>query len=168
MPRAWSRVLDATTELATRACMGPKNSKELLAARAMALVTIATCNHISNPVSPPEKLTNSMSTRSCLPAPFASDNMQPQSPRRQHQVRLPTTRSTRYTRSFFFHSALLWNTLPNSIQSHSSTSSFQHAFIEEHWHAYKYLTDTDIRPSPTCLVGMAPPITDGSTSSVSI
>ena len=76
---------------------------------------------------------------SCLPGPFASDNSR--SRRRQHQVRLPTTRSTRYTRSFFFHSALLWNTLPNSIQSHSSTSSFQHA-LEEHWHAYKYLTDT--------------------------
>ena len=82
---------------------------------------------------------------SCLPAPFASDNSR--SRRRQHQVRLPTTRSTRYTRSFFFHSALLWNTLPNSIQSHSSTSSFQHA-LEEHWHAYKYLTDTDIPLPP--------------------
>ena len=68
----------------------------------------------------------------------------------QHQVRLPTTRSTRYTRSLFFHSALFWNTLPNSIQSHSSTSSFQHAF-EEHWHAYKYLTDTDIPLPPVQL-----------------
>ena len=82
---------------------------------------------------------------SCLPAPFASDNSR--SRRRQHQIRLPSTRSTRYTRSFFFHSALLWNTLPNSIQSHSSTSSFQHA-LEEHWHAYKYLTDTDIPLPP--------------------
>ena len=81
----------------------------------------------------------------CLPAPFASDNSR--SRRRQHQIRLPSTRSTRYTRSFFFHSALLWNSLPNSIQSHSSTSSFQHA-LEEHWHAYKYLTDTDIPLPP--------------------
>ena len=82
---------------------------------------------------------------SCLPAPFASDDSR--SRRRQHQVHLPTTRSTRYTRSFFFHSALLWNTLPNSIQSHTSTSSFQHA-LEEHWQAYKYLTDTDIPLPP--------------------
>ena len=32
---------------------------------------------------------------SCLPAPFANDNNR--SRRRQHQVRLPTTRSTHYT-----------------------------------------------------------------------
>ena len=111
---------------------------------AMALVTMATCNRLSNAVSPPENSPTPVAS-SCLPAPFASDNSR--SRRRQHQVRLPTTRSTRYTRSFFFHSALLWNTLPNSIQSHSSTSSFQHA-LEEHWHAYKYLTDTDIPLPP--------------------
>ena len=118
--------------------------KELLAAlqwpslrwrRAIASLTLF--HHLKNSPTPVAS--------SCLPAPFTSDDSH--SCRRQHQVRLPTTRSTRYTRSFFFHSALLLNTLPNSIQSHSSTSSFQHA-LEEHWHAYKYLTDTDIPLPP--------------------
>ena len=59
---------------------------------------------------------------SCLRAPFApsaSDNSR--SRRRQHEVRLPTTRSTRYTRSF------------SSTQLFSETR-FQFPFSRTHLH----------------------------------
>ena len=95
-----------------------------------------------------------------LPAPFASDNSR--SRRRQHQVRQPTTRSTRYTRSFF---------LPLS-------SSLEHASKLHSVALIHILFLTCIRGtlaciqipyrhrhlSPTCLVRMAPTITDGSSS----
>ena len=99
---------------------------------------------------------------SCLPAPFASDNSR--SRRRQHQVRLPTTRSTRYTRSFFFHSAK--TSLEHASKLHSV--AVIHIFFSTCVRGTLARIQIPYRhrhPSPTCLVRMAPTVTDGSSVS---
>ena len=98
---------------------------------------------------------------SCLPAPFASDNSR--SRRRQHQIRLPSTRSTRYTRFFFLP-------LSSSLELASKLHSVALIYILFSTCIRGTLTRIQIpyrhrHPSPTCLVRMAPTITDGSSVS---
>ena len=49
---------------------------------------------------------------------------------------LPTTRTSRYLNSFFYHSALLWNSLPSSIQSITKPNHFRQA-LTSHWREQK-------------------------------
>ena len=74
--------------------------------------------------------------------PFAH-SVSNRSQRKPLQLLLPQTRSTRFTKSFFYRSALLWNSLPSCIQEISSSTKFRKA-IEDHWTRYKYITDTNI------------------------
>ena len=63
--------------------------------------------------------------------------------RKPLQLLLPHARSTRLTKSFFYRSALLWNSLPSHIQALKTSNTFREA-IEIHWHDYKYTTDKNI------------------------
>ena len=55
------------------------------------------------------------------------------------QLLLPHTRTTRYRESFFYRSALLWNSLPHDIQSLKNSKSFRDA-LENHYQTYKFTT----------------------------
>ena len=57
--------------------------------------------------------------------------------RKPRQLILPTTRTSRYLNSFFYHSALLWNSLPSSIQSITKPNHFRQA-LTSHWREQKY------------------------------
>ena len=74
---------------------------------------------------------------SCL-FPFASTNTT-RSLRKPKQLILPRVHTSKYVKSFFFRSALLWNTLPAQLQNITSYHKFKTS-IEEHWSAHKYST----------------------------
>lgn len=74
--------------------------------------------------------------------PFAS-SMSDRNRRKPFQLVLGTTCTTRYLRSFFYRSSLLWNTLPHAIQSLTGRKKFQQA-LELHWQAHRYNTKRDI------------------------
>ena len=57
--------------------------------------------------------------------------------RKPRQLILPTTRTSWYLNSFFYHSALLWNSLPSSIQSITKPNHFRQA-LTSHWREQKY------------------------------
>ena len=57
--------------------------------------------------------------------------------RKPFQLLLPHTRTTRYRESFFYRSALLWNSLPHDIQSLKNSKSFRDA-LENHCQSYKF------------------------------
>ena len=57
--------------------------------------------------------------------------------RKPRQLILPTTRTSRYLNSFFYHSALLWNSLPSSIQSITKPNHFRQA-LTSHCREQKY------------------------------
>ena len=57
--------------------------------------------------------------------------------RKPRQLILPTTRTSRYLNTFFYHSALLWNSLPSSIQSITKPNHFRQA-LTSHWREQKY------------------------------
>ena len=59
--------------------------------------------------------------------------------RKPFQLLLPRTRTTRYRESFFYRSALLWNSLPHDIQSLKNSKSFRDA-LENHYQSYKFTT----------------------------
>ena len=59
--------------------------------------------------------------------------------RKPFQLLLPHTRTTRYRESFFYRSALLWNSLPHDIQSLKHSKSFRDA-LESHYQSYKFTT----------------------------
>ena len=60
--------------------------------------------------------------------------------RKTFQLLLPHTRTTRYRESFFYKSALLWNSpLPHDIQSLKNSKSFRDA-LENHYQTYKFTT----------------------------
>ena len=59
--------------------------------------------------------------------------------RKPFQLLLPHTRTTRYRESFFYRSALLWNSLPHDIQSLKNSKSFRDA-LENHYQTYKFTT----------------------------
>ncbi len=80
-------------------------------------------------------------TSSCI-FPFSSSRSG-RSSRKQHQMLLGYSRTARRTKSFFYHTALLWNSLPSHIQSIHNHAQFRLA-IESHWSAYKYDTKQDI------------------------
>ena len=63
--------------------------------------------------------------------------------RKPLQLLLPQARTTRYRESFFYRSALLWNSLPQDIQAHTNSTAFRKA-IEQHWSAYRYTTKQNI------------------------
>ena len=66
-----------------------------------------------------------------------------QNRRKPFQIALPNVRTTRYQHSFFFHTALLWNSLPQSIQATKPPQQFRIA-LEQLWHKYKHNPTTDI------------------------
>ena len=82
----------------------------------------------------------------CIP-PHLSE-LSSRSRRKPLDVRLPPTRTSRYTKSFFFHCSLLWNSLPSSLQRIKSSTLFQHN-LEVYWAQYKYNTSSDIPLPPT-------------------
>ena len=59
--------------------------------------------------------------------------------RKPFQLLLPHTRTTRYRESFFYRSALLWNSLPHDTQSLKNSKSFRNA-LENHYKSYKCTT----------------------------
>ena len=59
--------------------------------------------------------------------------------RKPFQLLLPHTRTTHYRESFFYRSALLWNSLPHDIQSLKNSKSFRDA-LENHYQSYKFTT----------------------------
>ena len=63
--------------------------------------------------------------------------------RKPFQIALPKVRTTRYQHSFFFHTALLWNSLPQSIQATKPPQQFRIA-LEQLWHKHKHNPTTDI------------------------
>ena len=63
--------------------------------------------------------------------------------RKPLQLLLPQARTTRYRESFFYRSALLWNSLPQDIQAHTNSTTFRKA-IEQHWSAHRYTTAQNI------------------------
>ena len=69
---------------------------------------------------------------------YASATSAP-SRRKPLQLLLPQTRTTRYRESFFYRSALLWNSLPHDIQSLKNSKSFRNA-LEKHYQSYKHTT----------------------------
>ena len=80
---------------------------------------------------------------SCL-FPFASTNTV-RSTRKPKQLILPRVRTSRYVKSFFFRSALLWNTLPANLQNITCHRKFKKN-IEAHWSAHKYSTKFCLLP----------------------
>ena len=80
---------------------------------------------------------------SCL-FPFASTNTV-RSTRKPKQLILPRVRPSRYVKSFFFRSALLWNTLPANLQNITCHRKFKKN-IEAHWSAHKYSTKFCLLP----------------------
>ena len=76
--------------------------------------------------------------------PFASTNTV-RSTRKPKQLILPRVRTSRYVKSFFFRSALLWNTLPANLQNITCHRKFKKN-IEAHWSAHKYSTKFCLLP----------------------
>ena len=68
--------------------------------------------------------------------PFASDRSS-RSLRKPKQLLLGHASSKRYLSSFFFHSSLLWNSLPASIQAIEKRNIFKRT-LEDHWQQYKF------------------------------
>ena len=63
--------------------------------------------------------------------------------RKPFQLLLGKALSSRYSNSFFFRSAVLWNTLPHSLQSITNPSKFRSA-LEDHWCAFQFNTKSNI------------------------
>ena len=63
--------------------------------------------------------------------------------RKPLQLLLLQARTTRYRETFFYRSALLWNSVPPDIQAHTNSTTFRKA-IEQHWSAYRYTTTQNI------------------------
>ena len=82
------------------------------------------------------------------PIPPHLSELSSHSRRKPLDVRLPPTRTSRYTNLSFFHCSLLWNSLPSSLQRIKSSTLFQHN-LEVYWAQYKYNTSSDIPLPPT-------------------
>ena len=76
--------------------------------------------------------------------PFASMTTT-RSLRKPKQLILPRARTSKYVHSFFFRSALIWNTLPAHIQNITSHHKFK-LNIEAHWSAHKHSTKFSLLP----------------------
>ena len=63
--------------------------------------------------------------------------------RKPKQLILPQAHTTKYINSFFYRSAMVWNTLPASIQNITCTHTFKKT-IESHWSAHKYSTQFNL------------------------
>ena len=74
--------------------------------------------------------------------PFSSQRSQ-RNLRKPQQLIIQHAGSTRRLKSFFHHTAFLWNSLPRQIQEITSKSKFKTA-VEEHWALHKYDTNKDI------------------------
>ena len=59
------------------------------------------------------------------------------SPRKPKELILANARTTRYSKSFFFRTSVVWNTLPGHLQQLTSPHQFKLA-IREHFHARKF------------------------------
>ena len=58
-------------------------------------------------------------------------------PRKPKELILANARTTRYSKSFFFRTSVVWNTLPGHLQQLTSPHHFKLA-IREHFHAHKF------------------------------
>ena len=65
------------------------------------------------------------------------------SSRKPHQLLLTHASTTKFLNSFFYHSALLWNSLPHSILTITSKPAFRIA-VKDNWSTFKYRTDTHV------------------------
>lgn len=74
--------------------------------------------------------------------PFAS-SVTDRSRRKPKQLILPKAHSTRVLKSFFYRTALAWNTLPAHTQALQTPSQFRSA-LETHFNKFKYLTDNSL------------------------
>ena len=63
--------------------------------------------------------------------------------RKPHQLLLPHAFASRFLNSLFYHSDLLWNSLPHSIQTITSKPAFRIA-VKDHSSTLKYRTDTHV------------------------
>ena len=63
--------------------------------------------------------------------------------RKSEQLLLPKWRTKRLSNSFFYHTSLLWNSLPANIQNLQKSEDFKSA-VEQHWAALKFRTSADI------------------------
>ena len=59
--------------------------------------------------------------------------------RKPKQLILPRVLTSKYVKSFFFRSALLWNTLPAQLQNIACYHKFK-TRLKAHWSAHKYST----------------------------
>ena len=57
--------------------------------------------------------------------------------RKPRQLILPRVRTSRHLHSFFYNSALLWNSLPHSLQSIPNHAQFRRA-LSHHWKEHQY------------------------------
>ena len=62
-------------------------------------------------------------------------------------LELPPAHTIKFMDSFFYHSAILWNSLPFEIQEIQNNQHFKSA-VENHWAPFKFITTDDI-PSLT-------------------
>ena len=85
---------------------------------------------LSNPPGP---------LKECL-FPFASTTGR--SLRKPRQLILGPISSSRLLKSFFYRTAIQWNSLPANIQNITCTSAFKHA-LEHHWQEYQFNASKD-------------------------
>ena len=93
----------------------------------------------------------SLSTFSSLLSSRSSRNR-----RKPFQIGLPTVRTTLHQHSFFFHTALLWNSLPHLLQAARPAHQFRTA-LEQLWHKHKYNPTSDLCHSELSTVHGDPP-----------
>ena len=79
--------------------------------------------------------------------PASSLSRTGRSMRKPEQLLLPLAHTRKYMDSFFYHSAILWNSLAFEIQEIQNNQHFKSA-VENHWAPFKFITTDDI-PSLT-------------------
>ena len=79
--------------------------------------------------------------------PASSLSRSGRSLRKPEQLLLPPAHTIKYMDSFFYHSAILWNSMPFEIQEIQNNQHFKSA-VENHWRPFKFITTDDI-PSLT-------------------
>ena len=81
-------------------------------------------------------LQNQQSPLTELTFPFSKDKNKHVT-RKPLNLLLPLSSSAKYTKNFFFRSAIIWNSLPHTLQALDTAVKFRVA-LEEHWIAQKY------------------------------
>ena len=75
--------------------------------------------------------------------PASSLSRSGRSLRKPEQLLLPPAHTIKFMDSFFYHSAILWNSLPFEIQVMQNNQHFKSA-VENHWAPFKFITTDDI------------------------